>query len=290
MESRAVVPPPLPQNESLGYRLRWWLHLALIGLYPILVIAIGYFFAPAEGRRGPALPNTWIGLLALAAAELGMFFFVFALAWLSSRASAEQLMLKWRNGLQPFLFGFGYSIVLRVAIGILTLVVLMVFLFSWQAVTGKKSKQELEKKAEEVVNQLKPDIGGLLDVKSLGKDPVSFVLMLTLISFGVAGLREELWRAGVLAAVGVLFPKWYNHVAGKLFFIMLVAVVFGLCHIPQGWGGVVLTGILGMGLGCIMVFHGSTWVAVVAHGFFDATSFLMMYLLKDFLSGKVPGL
>jgi membrane protease YdiL (CAAX protease family) len=40
-----------------------------------------------------------------------------------------------------------------------------------------------------------------------------------------------------------------------------------------------LTGVLGVGLGWILLAHRSLWVAVVAHGFFDATSLLLLRLL-----------
>jgi membrane protease YdiL (CAAX protease family) len=35
-------------------------------------------------------------------------------------------------------------------------------------------------------------------------------------------------------------------------------------------------GLLGLGLGLIMVFHRSIWPAVLAHGFFDATSMALI--------------
>ena len=37
-----------------------------------------------------------------------------------------------------------------------------------------------------------------------------------------------------------------------------------------------LGGLLGLGLGLIMVFHRSIWPAVLAHGFFDATSMALI--------------
>jgi membrane protease YdiL (CAAX protease family) len=37
-----------------------------------------------------------------------------------------------------------------------------------------------------------------------------------------------------------------------------------------------LAGALGVGLGLIMVLHRSIWPAVIAHGFFDATSMALL--------------
>ena len=69
----------------------------------------------------------------------------------------------------------------------------------------------------------------------------------------------------------------------------LTAVVFGLGHVSQGWGGVVLTTILGLGLGLILVWRRSFWEAVLAHGFFDATTFALMFLLARYWPQFLPG-
>ncbi|HTH46562.1 MAG TPA: CPBP family intramembrane glutamic endopeptidase, partial [Candidatus Limnocylindria bacterium] len=73
--------------------------------------------------------------------------------------------------------------------------------------------------------------------------------------------------------------------------ITLAAIIFGLGHVPQGPAGVLLTGLLGIGLGWAMTLHRSLWVAVLAHGFFDAASFLGLWALE--YTGKlkeiIPG-
>ena len=72
--------------------------------------------------------------------------------------------------------------------------------------------------------------------------------------------------------------------AGAIFMlaaVMIAAVVFGLGHLPQDWIAVGMIGLLGVGLGLILVFHRSLWDAVIAHGFFDAASFAMLYLLAN---------
>jgi membrane protease YdiL (CAAX protease family) len=40
-----------------------------------------------------------------------------------------------------------------------------------------------------------------------------------------------------------------------------------------------MTTLLGFGLGAIMVYRRSIWDAVFAHGFFNAGSFFLLYLL-----------
>ena len=61
--------------------------------------------------------------------------------------------------------------------------------------------------------------------------------------------------------------------------VAIAAVIFGLGHLPQGWGGVAMTGALGLGLGWIIVRHQSAREAIFAHGFFDATTFAALYLV-----------
>jgi membrane protease YdiL (CAAX protease family) len=41
--------------------------------------------------------------------------------------------------------------------------------------------------------------------------------------------------------------------------------------------------VLGFCLGLIMIFHRSIWPAVMAHGFFDATTFAILPWVKDLL-------
>jgi membrane protease YdiL (CAAX protease family) len=101
------------------------------------------------------------------------------------------------------------------------------------------------------------------------------------VSFVVAGLREELWRAVVFAGLLRWRPRWNESVRGRLLMISLAAVIFGFGHLPQGWAGVGLTAMLGAGLGAILLFHRSLWMAVLAHGFFDAASFIFLRLLDS---------
>ena len=51
---------------------------------------------------------------------------------------------------------------------------------------------------------------------------------------------------------------------------------FGLGHSAMGALAVCLAGFLGIGFGLIMIFHGSIWPTVIAHGFFNAASFAML--------------
>lgn len=261
------VPPRLSPEASSISRGRWWVFLLLLTVYPIAVGLIS--LSSAEGNSDPVLPRTVEGVMLIGSVELAIFGVVFALAWLASRASAEQLCLKWRGGLWPFLRGFGYSIALRIVIGILAVAAFLIA----RGIFGADESQ---------LKEAVPRVQAIVDVKALTADPVYFLLMLTFVSFVVAGLREELWRAGMLAGLRTLFPEKFQSKAGGLLAVAIIALAFGLGHLAQGWGGVALTTLLGIGLGAIIVLHRSIWDAVLAHGFFDATSFVMLYLIARY--------
>jgi membrane protease YdiL (CAAX protease family) len=244
-------------------RWRWWLHLILLGSLPLLVGVLGIIH---RNRTIAALPDTVPGLLRISIYETVFPVLFFAVVWLVSRPTASQMLLPWRGGLMPILLGFAYSFALRVIIMILVIALVII----WVAIAGLHAPgmENLRSQSEHLVN-----------AAALTRDPLYFVLCLTLISFVVAGLREELWRAGMLAGCQALFPA---HWGGKMAGVIVVGVLFGLGHTTQGLGGVGVTTLLGMGLGAIMLWHRSIWEAVIAHGCFDATTFAMMYLIMKY--------
>ena len=97
-----------------------------------------------------------------------------------------------------------------------------------------------------------------------------------MVSFGVAGLREELWRSAFLAGLRALWPQRFGSRAGQIAAVAIAAIVFGFGHLGMGLLAVLFAGLLGFGLGLIMVFHRSIWPAVIAHGMFDATSLALL--------------
>lgn len=92
----------------------------------------------------------------------------------------------------------------------------------------------------------------------------------------VAGLREELWRASFLAGLRTLWPRQFGSKVGQVCAVFIAAIVFGMAHLSMGILAALFAGVLGAGLGLIMVFHRSIWPAVLAHGFFDATSMALL--------------
>ncbi len=252
----------------------WLIHLLLLVLYPVVLGLLGSLGGGV--RVGTLLPGTVEGVLWMCVIELGIFGAVFCAAWIASRASPEALLLRWRNGLRPVTLGLAYSVGLRIGASLIMAIVIVLAMAAGGSI-------------DVVAEKMRPQTEVLVEAGALIGDPLYFGLMLTVVSFVLAGLREELWRAGVLAGVVGVFPRQFSTTPRKIIAVALAALVFGLGHLPQGWGGVGLTASLGMGLGVIMVLHKSVWEAVFAHGFFNAASFAMLYVGAKYFPGKIPG-
>jgi membrane protease YdiL (CAAX protease family) len=273
----APLPPGQELQDAPVKRLGWWVHLLVIGAYPLVVGAAGW---QRSRVHGPALRHEAYGLMAVCGYELLIFGVVFGLAWLASRASRESLLLRWRGGFWVIPLSIGYSVALRLAVAFAAAAVAMLLL-----VSGLVSVQSLR----HFVLANRPDVQALVDVPALRRDALYFWLTVTLVSFVVAGLREELWRSGFLAGMRGLWPRRFGSRQGQIAAVTLGAVVFGLGHLAQGPIAVFPTALLGFGLGAIMVLHRSIWPAVLAHGLFDATTFAALALLPG-LADQLPPL
>lgn len=253
-------PPPITKAS----RTRWWIHLLLVTAY---VVYAGLSGMNRKANHTPILHHDAWGLLFVCAAGIALFALVLGLACWSSKATADDLLLKWRGGPLPVFLGIGYSIAVRLAIAIVTAVVFM-FLLASRVVTSES--------LQTYVKTHKPDSTTLIDISALTNDPAYYWLTITLASFVVAGLREELWRSAFLAGLRKLWPGTFGSTAGQVGAVCVAAVFFGAAHLSQGAMGAVLTGLIGLALGLIMVFHRSIWPAVIAHGCFDAASFALL--------------
>lgn len=249
--------------ETRVSRWRWWVHLVLIGGYFIPGIPLALLHV----RHRPSLTSSVHGLLIVCGAEILLFSIVFALGWLASRASMEELLLNWRPGWAVIPLGIGYSIAIRVAIAILASGVVFLLL-----ATGLVSAEFLK----QFFIHSRPDVERLVDVSTMRNDPAYFWLTVTLSSLVVAGLREEIWRAGTLAAMKALWPTIFTDRDGQIAAVAVIAIVFGMAHLAMGLLAAALAILLGFFLGVIMVVHRSIWPAVFAHGFFDAATFAML--------------
>lgn len=271
------IPPPLPGNgwtHSIA-KWRWILAFVILGGYPMWLGLLS-LAVMSDGSESPALGSRWMDVVLRGSEGLITFGLFYWIAWLLVRFNLGEIGGRWANNtksrMRLFLLsiprGFGYSLALRFGLGIL-----MMGLFLILHVLGVVN--------EEDVAGMVPEVDKLVDLQSLANDPVYLVLNLTFVSFIVAGFREELWRALSFHLLQRICPGWTHSNAGRVGMVLFVAIIFGIGHLPQGATGVLLTTILGIGLGLIQLYHRSFWEAVMAHGFFDATSFALIAAFPD---------
>jgi membrane protease YdiL (CAAX protease family) len=265
-----ATPPPPPDPQPAGTvtinRRRWWIHLSLISGYILLVGVFGRVRREARVHF-PVLSHTARGLLLVCAIELSGFALVLGLALVASRASRDDLLLRWRRGFWPVPLGIGYSVAIRLAIFILTLVASIALI-----VTHVMTPQSVQI----FFAANRPEVETIVDISAMRENSLYFWLVLTVVSFVVAGLREELWRSAFLAGLRALWPQHFGTRTGQITAVLIAAAVFGFAHLGMGLIAVLLAGLIGLGLGLIMVFHRSIWPAVIAHGMFDATSLALL--------------
>lgn len=106
--------------------------------------------------------------------------------------------------------------------------------------------------------------------ESLAPDSAAgWVLLLVVVLPIIAGFEEFLFRGALIgvAAAGTGLPPWLLVVGSS--------IAFALGHGAQGRLGIVVTGLLGVGLGAVFVLTGSLLVVVVAHYVVNAAEFLV---------------
>jgi membrane protease YdiL (CAAX protease family) len=199
-------------------------------------------------------------------AARGFCCFLFCLG-LASRASREEMLLSWRPGWWVVPMGIGYSIAVHFAVAVVLVLIGGILL-----ATHLFTPQELQ----ESLSANRPDVEVLVDVSAMQNNSAYFWLIVTFNSFVVAGLREEIWRAGTLAGMRALWPDTFGGRDGGIAAVALIALLFGAAHFSMGILAAGIAGLLGLLLGIIMVAHRSIWPAVIAHGLFDATTFALL--------------
>lgn len=270
MDSPAVSP------GNAVPRWRWWIHL---GLFTMCIAAI--LIRPAvsgDGQVQPLIPQDVAGLLKAVVLNLAVFAAIVGAAWLASRASIDDFLLRWRRGVRPIVLGAVYSVAIRVVLMMMVMAVMVVVMVTNDAST-----------AQHVVEKLRPDTAKLIAPEALTHNPVYLGICLTLVSFVLAGFREELWRSGMILGIVKLLEPRLTGRGARAIALVFSAMLFGLGHYPQGWGAVVLTAVLGLAFGMMMLHYKSIWEAVFAHGFFDATTFFTIYVIVKYFPGKIPG-
>ena len=110
-----------------------------------------------------------------------------------------------------------------------------------------------------------PDASLVLDLVT--ESPTMFALWIVGVAWLAAGTGEELLYRGFLmdrlARVSGL--------RGKPWLVIVIqAALFGLPHAYQGWGGVLVTGTVGLFLGWLRWrMNGNLWACIIAHAAVD---------------------
>ncbi|MBX7539811.1 CPBP family intramembrane glutamic endopeptidase [Qipengyuania sphaerica] len=105
-----------------------------------------------------------------------------------------------------------------------------------------------------------------------------FILWIVLVALFAAGLGEELlWRGFLMDRLERL-----PGLGGKAWLIILIqGILFGLPHAYQGLGGVIITGVVGLGLGWLRYNRkGNLWALVIAHMAVDVIMMSLAYADK----------
>lgn len=248
-----------------------WRRAVMLALLLGYILAVGLMSAFSPERTGPALPATTAGLVKVSVVEIGTFGAFFLIAWAFGRSTRDQLYMRRWDGLPTI----GWSILWSVAIRMLAIPAVGAYAL------GLQVYRHFQGGGAVAVDELRPKFENLLATESF-KDPVYALMAATLVSFGVGGLREELWRSGVLASFQSLLPATWRNWRGAAAGVVLAALVFGSAHATQGPVGVLATGAIGLGLGAIMVWRKSYWEAALAHGIFDASTMAVLWAIQFF--------
>jgi membrane protease YdiL (CAAX protease family) len=242
----------------------------IIASLPVVVAFLG---ATASGS-GPALGSSVAGLLRTCFFEMLFFGLFFGAAWVFSRASRDDLLLPWRPGPWVIPLGVVYSVAIRAVAVVATLVVLVIAFAIMRLTPAQMQQFFLEHR---------PKVEKIIDPNALSQQTAYYWLSVTLVSFVLGGLREELWRSAFLAGLRSLSPRAFGSTNGGILAAGVAALFFGIGHYPQGWLLVCMVTIVGFLLGGIMVVHRSVWPSVLAHGFFDATTMALLPALARYL-------
>ncbi len=259
-----AVPPPGP--------IATWRRAVMLSILLTYIVSFAIVGAQQGQKDGPILPATKGLLLLTFVQEMGLFVLVFGIAWAFGRPSKEELFLKRWDGWMTLV----WSVVWSVGVRLLAIPAMLAFAggtFLYRSLSHPGEGLDLQK--------LRPSVERLLPMEAF-QDPWYVVLAATVLSFGLGGIREELWRAGVLSSFRSLLPPEWKNWKGWAAGIVLASLVFGGAHITQGMAGVVMTAAVGLGLGVVMVWRRSYWEASLAHGFFNATTMGALWFIQRF--------
>ncbi|WAT17497.1 CPBP family intramembrane metalloprotease [Aurantiacibacter sp. MUD11] len=118
-----------------------------------------------------------------------------------------------------------------------------------------------------------PDPSFVLELVT--ESPAMFALWVIGVAWFAAGFGEELlWRGFLMDRLERL-----GGLRGRVWLVLVVqAVLFGMPHAYQGWGGVIVTGMVGLLLGWVRIMQrGNLWAVIIAHAAVDTIMMVLAY-------------
>jgi membrane protease YdiL (CAAX protease family) len=101
-------------------------------------------------------------------------------------------------------------------------------------------------------------------------------LLLALPLSAMIGFYEEVLFRGILLSRLVSITRCTPAA------VIINSIIFGACHLYQGWIGAVVIGVVGLMFTLMTVHYRSIWPAIACHAAFDAVVFAQVYI--NFLS------
>lgn len=115
-----------------------------------------------------------------------------------------------------------------------------------------------------------------IDLSEVEMASIGDYLTWIVIGFVLGGLLEEiLFRGFLITRISKFINK---NKTNDILALIITSILFGLCHLYQGWSGVISTGIIGLIFGIIfLAFNKNLWYSILTHGFVNATALTILY-------------
>ncbi|WP_271078725.1 CPBP family intramembrane glutamic endopeptidase [Aurantiacibacter sp. MUD61] len=245
-----TFPPPAIEKIGWGLLLAQIITVGVIYIVgstlPALPAVFAHFASGAEGE--PVLGSFTVWSTVIVGMALGL---MVAFLWLRREA---RVLDAWTLTSPPGGWGkaLGWA-----AVG--TAVIFLIFGLGGAAV--------------EALGLDSPDASMVLDL--ITESPVIFALWIVGVAWLAAGTGEELlYRGFLMDRLARL-----SGLRGKPWLVIVIqAALFGLPHAYQGWGGVLVTGAVGLFLGWLrMQQKGNLWACIIAHAAVDTIAMGLFY-------------
>lgn len=126
-----------------------------------------------------------------------------------------------------------------------------------------------------------PDPGFVLGLVT--ESPLTLTIWIVGVAWLAAGLGEELlFRGFIMDRLSLVAG-----IRGRIWIAVVIqALLFGLPHAYQGWGGMIVTSTVGLFLGWLRLrMNGNLWACVLAHAAVDTISMSVAYATAHGLIG-----